>query len=132
MDDIAVGCKVEVTGICILETENWRPSALFPPASGYRIALRQPKDLRILVRPPWWTPGRLLVVIGVLAALLAGLLAWTAVKKRFDAMIAKAQTKARVGERTRLAVELPGEIGRPVQNRPPPGSCRRHARLVPR
>ena len=110
MDDIAVGCKVEVTGICILETENWRPSALFPPASGYRIALRQPKDLRILVRPPWWTPGRLLVVIGFLAALLAGLLAWTAVKKRFDAMIAKAQTKARVGERTRLAVELHDSI----------------------
>ena len=105
-DDISIGCHIEATGICILETENWRPSALFPPASGYRIVIRRPEDLRVLARPPWWTPGRLIVVIGVLVAILAGLLSWMAAKRRLDAVIAKAQTNARVGERTRLAVEL--------------------------
>ena len=107
---ISAGCRIEVTGVCILETENWRPNALFPPASGYRVVVRSPQDLKILSHPPWWTPGRLLVVIAVLAAVLAGLLIRLAVRKRFTAIIAKAKIAAKVGERTRLAVELHDSI----------------------
>ena len=109
-DDVSVGCRIEVTGVCVLETDNWRPGSLFPPASGYRIVVRKPGDLRILAHPPWWTPGRLLVVIGVLASALALLLLRLALKRRFDAIIAKAKIDARVGERTRLAVELHDSI----------------------
>lgn len=109
-DDVAVGCKIEATGVCILETENWRPSALFPPASGYRVVIRRPGELRILARPPWWTVEKLLVVIGILSSILAMLLIRLAVKRRFRAMIAKAKANARVGERTRLAVELHDSI----------------------
>ena len=109
-DGISIGCKIEVTGVCILETENWRPNALFPPASGYRVVIRNPDDLKILSCPPWWTPEKLLVVIGVLAAILAGLLIRIAVRKRFTAIIDKAKIAAKVGERTRLAVELHDSI----------------------
>ena len=109
-DGISIGCKIEVTGVCILETENWRPNALFPPASGYRVVIRNPDDLKILSYPPWWTPEKLLVVIGVLAAILAGLLIRIAVRKRFTAIIDKAKIAAKVGERTRLAVELHDSI----------------------
>ena len=109
-DDVSVGCRIEVTGVCVLETDNWRPGALFPPASGYRIVMRKPDELRILAHPPWWTPGRLLVVIGILASALALLLLRLALKRRFGAIIAKAKIDARVGERTRLAVELHDSI----------------------
>lgn len=109
-DDVEVGCKIEATGVCILETENWRPSAMFPPASGYRVVIRRPGELRILARPPWWTVEKLLVVIGILSSILAMLLIRLAVKRRFRAMIAKAKANARVGERTRLAVELHDSI----------------------
>ena len=107
---ISAGCKIEVSGVCILETENWRPNSLFPPASGYRVVVRNPQDLKILSHPPWWTPEKLLVVIGVLAAVLAGLLIRLAVRKRFTAIIDKAKIAAKVGERTRLAVELHDSI----------------------
>ena len=109
-DRISVGCRIEVAGVCVLETSNWRPSALFPPASGYRIVMRKPDELRILAYPPWWTPGKLLVVIGILAAALALLLLRLALKRRFHAFIAKTIIDARVGERTRLAVELHDSI----------------------
>ncbi len=105
-DGISVGCRIEVTGVCILETENWRPNALFPPASGYRVVIRNPQDLKILSYPPWWTPEKLLVVIGILATILSGLLLRIAVRKRFTAII----DKAKVTERTRLAVELHDSI----------------------
>jgi signal transduction histidine kinase len=109
-EGVSAGCRIEATGACILETENWRPGALFPPANGYRLVIRNPGDLRVLARPPWWTPERLVVVIGVLASALAALLVWIAVKRSFGAMIEKAQSDARVAERTRLAVELHDSI----------------------
>ena len=109
-DDISVGCRIDVTGVCVLKTDNWRPSALFPPASGYRIVVRKPDELRILAYPPWWTPGRLLVVIGILATALAVLLLRLALKRHFHAFIEKTIIDARVGERTRLAVELHDSI----------------------
>lgn len=109
-DDISVGCRIDVTGVCVLETDNWRPGALFPPASGYRIVVRAQDELRIVAHPPWWTPGRLFVIIGILAAALALLLLRMALKRRFGAIIAKAKIDARVGERTRLAVELHDSI----------------------
>ena len=109
-DGISVGCRIEVTGVCILETENWRPNSLFPPASGYRVVIRNPDDLRIISHPPWWTPKRLLAVIGILLAVLAALSVRMMITRRFNAMITKAKIDAKVGERTRLAVELHDSI----------------------
>ena len=109
-DGISVGCRLEVTGVCILETENWRPNSLFPPASGYRVVIRNPDDLRIISHPPWWTPKRLLAVIGILLAVLAALSVRMMITRRFNAMITKAKIDAKVGERTRLAVELHDSI----------------------
>ena len=109
-DGISVGSRIEVTGVCILETENWRPNSLFPPASGYRVVIRDPDDLRIISHPPWWTPKRLLAVIGILLAVLAALSVRMMITRRFNAMITKAKIDAKVGERTRLAVELHDSI----------------------
>ena len=116
---LSAGCKAEVTGTCVMELENCRPQAPFPHIEGFAIVVRTPDDVRILARPPWWTPARLLVVIGSLLAALVAILVGNAVLRKlverrgrqlFKAQIAKAESELRIDERTRLAVELHDSI----------------------
>ena len=74
--NVEVGCLLEVSGTCLIETDNWRPNAPFPRIDGFAIVVRTPSDVKILSRPPWWTPGRLLTVIGALLAAIAGIFTW--------------------------------------------------------
>ena len=112
---LAVGCSIQVTGTCIMESDNWRASAAFPRIRGFALVIRTPADVRVLARPPWWTPGRLAVVIGFLLAALAAILFWNASLRRiaerrgrqlFRSQIAQTTASLKVEERTRLAVEL--------------------------
>ena len=98
LDKIESGCVIEVTGVCVIESENWRPQTPFPHAKGFSVILRTADDVRVISRPPWWTPKRLAVVIGVL------LLAVVAVGIRNRVL--KRMSELRVKDRTRLAVEL--------------------------
>ena len=59
-----------------MDIEDWRAHTPFPRVKGFLIAVRKSDDIRILSRPPWWTPERLLAVIGGLMAALAGIFAW--------------------------------------------------------
>lgn len=117
--ELAIGCEVEASGICVMETESWRPNSDFPHVNGIVLVARNPADLVILRRPPWWTPHRLAVVIASLLAVLAGILAWNAALRRFamrkghelfKAQVAKVSSELRIDERTRLAVELHDSI----------------------
>lgn len=117
--EFEVGAKVEVTGICLMETKNWFPQAPFPHVQGVSVILRSRADLVVRARPPWWTPARLLAVIGSLVLVLLVILAWNAVLRRlidrkgrqlFKAQIAKAESELRIEERTRLAAELHDSI----------------------
>ena len=83
--------------------------------TGVRLVVRTSGDIRILSRPSWWTPQRILILAGLfaLAALVIGL--WnitlrTLVIRRSRALLreqAKRLTETlRVEERTRLATEL--------------------------
>ena len=112
---VEIECVIEVAGICLFEMENWQPNAPFPHVEGFAIVVRTPDDIRILSRPPWWTPGRLLTVIGALLAALAGVFAWNRSLNRLAEMrgrelteetVARVTADLKVGERTRLAVEL--------------------------
>ncbi|MBQ6327710.1 MAG: sensor histidine kinase, partial [Kiritimatiellae bacterium] len=53
-----------------------------------------------------WTPGRLMIVIGGLLAVILGIIVRNKLQKRKAAMLAKFSTELKVEERTRLAVEL--------------------------
>ena len=115
LDGIEAGCTLDVTGTCIMESENWQPHSAFPRIRGFALVVRTPADVRILARPPWWTPGRLAVVIGTLLAALAAILFWNASLRRiaerrgrqlFRSQIAQTTAALKVEERTRLAVEL--------------------------
>ena len=112
---LSIGCQVEVSGVWVMVADNWRPNSVFPKVKGAFVVVNAPKDLRVLARPSWWTPGRLLAVIGTLLVILIGVGAWNralkAVAERTkkelrEEVIAHVASDLRVGERTSLAVEL--------------------------
>lgn len=114
-DGVEIGCVLDASGICLMETENWRPSAPFPHVEGFAIVVRAPEDVRIIARPPWWTPRRLLAVIGTLLAALFGIFVWNRMlnrraeqrgKELAAEQVAHVTSDLKVYERTRLAVEL--------------------------
>ena len=114
-DGVTPGCEVEVTGRCLMESGNWQPYEVLPQISGYAVVLRSPADLRVLRRPPWWTPARLLTLVFALATVLLGSALWNFLLKRksesrgkalYDEKIGHALAEQKVEERTRLAVEL--------------------------
>ena len=115
LNGLETGCRVAVTGRCLLETSSWTPFAVFPQITGIMILARSADDIQILSRPPWLTPARLLVVISILVAALIGFFVWNrllariiAVRSRqlYKAELTQAKTELRIDERTRLAVEL--------------------------
>ncbi len=112
---LTIGCTVEVRGVWVMVADNWRPNSVFPKVKGAFVVVNAPGDLRVLARPPWWTPGRLLAVIGALLVMLAWIFAWNRILNRrsekrgrqlYNERVAHVRTEAKVEERTRLAVEL--------------------------
>ena len=94
--------EIEVAGHCLLETDSWHADNAFPRIKGLVIIPRTPSDVRVITAPPWWTPGRLLVVIGILFAATLGLIARNRIQKRI--------ARLKMADRTRLAVELHDSI----------------------
>lgn len=109
------GCRVRLTGTCVLETESWRVMSNGKLMNGIMLVIDRADDLVILKRPPWWTPLRLSILIVFLLLLLAGILFWNRMLHRlsekrglelFRERSANAQAELKTEERTRLAVEL--------------------------
>lgn len=118
-DGLEAGCRIEVTGVCVMETESWRPHVPFPHVTGMSVILRSADDIRVLSRQPWWTPARLLIVIGSLLAAVFAFFLWNVMLRKiidrrsrqlFKSQIAEAESELRIDERTRLAVELHDSI----------------------
>lgn len=114
-ESLTIGCEIAATGICIMEASDWRIDNLFPIIGGFTLVPRSPEDIVILSRPSWWTPVRLLVVIVSLFAALIAFFVWNRILNRlverrgrqlFKEQVAHAGTSLKIGERTRLAVEL--------------------------
>lgn len=110
-----LGSIVRITGTCLLVTENWHERKPFPQIMGFVLVPRCPADVEIVKRPPWWTPGRLLAVLGVILALLGGIVIWNVMLRRMverrsreldRERHAHEQTEARAADRNRLAIEL--------------------------
>ena len=112
---LSPGCEVEVSGICVMPTDNWHPNTSLPRIREVFIAPRTADDIRILRRPPWWTPARLLALIAVLFAGLGAFVVWNRhlarrIERRsrelLDEQIAHVTSDLKTMERTRLAIEL--------------------------
>lgn len=119
LKSLAIGQRIAVTGVYILDIDPQTAPITSPRIRGFFIVPRTSDDIQILRQPPWWTVGRLLTVIGLLVvalsltAVLTVLLHRTSERRGKElakAAIEQAETELRIGERTRLAVELHDSI----------------------
>ena len=118
-DKIVSGCRVRVTGTCVLATENWAALSSGTQLSGILLVADRPDDIAVLAYPPWWTPARLTAVVAILALTLCAILVWnrqlrTLSEKRgqelFQERTASALAELKTSERTRLAAEIHDSI----------------------
>ena len=106
-----VGSRISLVGICSIDRVTPPDiSQVVAPAS-FRLRLRSFDDLRVLSRPPWWTPGRLLAVVAVLSLFALGALGWIlTLNRRVHAqtriILGSAQKEAVLEERNRIAREF--------------------------
>jgi len=115
LTEMESGTEIAVTGICIVEIDSWRPQVPFPEIEECLIVIRTPEDITVLSRPPWWSTGRLLAVIGSLLVALIAIFTWNRILNRLverrgreilREQIGRAKAALKTEERTRLAVEL--------------------------
>lgn len=121
-EGLELGCRIEATGVCLLETNDYDAQTDMPHISGLTLVLRGKSDVVVLARPPWLTPGRFLVILSALTGVLALVLVWNAslrvlVERRGRELARKeveaTHAKLKAIERTRLATELHDSV---VQN----------------
>ncbi|MBO4710114.1 MAG: sensor histidine kinase [Kiritimatiellae bacterium] len=121
-EGLELGCRIEATGVCLLETNEYDAQADMPHISGLTLVLRGKDDIVIVSHPPWLTPGKFLVILLAMAGLLVLFLIWNAslrvlVERRGRELARKqveaAHAKFKAIERTRLATELHDSV---VQN----------------
>jgi len=115
LDNVEIGCQIEATGVCVMESESWRPQRVVPAITGFFLVIRSPGDIRIMSYPPWWTPQRFIFAITGLLLVLAMILVWNASLRRLverrsrqliRAQVDKLKSDFRTDERTRIAAEL--------------------------
>ncbi len=109
------GSVVSATGVCVLDSEIWRPTAPFPKNKRLFLVARGPGDIAVIKRPSWWTPKKLFIAILMLLGIILAILIWNAalrtlVRRRtleaIKAQERKLESEFRVAERTRLAADL--------------------------
>lgn len=119
---LEVGYDIEITGITVLNAEEWGLGQVLPRAEGYTLVPRNQSDIHVVSRPSWWTPRRLTVLIAALLLALFAILIWNFLLQRLSdrkgralakARLANSESQLKVQERTRLATELHDTI---VQN----------------
>ena len=115
LDSVSVGCKISVSGVCTVNREPAMAPQRFQRANGVTLVVRSPDDMEVLERPPWWTPIRLMAVVGVLLLAVVGFFIWNRILQRvinhksrqlLRENIANIKASLRIDERTNLAVEL--------------------------
>ena len=117
---LAPGTWVELTGVYAGQGGGRREGREIP---SFELLLNSPRDLRIVSQPGWWTLGRLMAVVGVLAGVLVLAFIWiTLLRREVDrrtAQLAAAtrerqraeQLRAVEGERARIARDLHDDLG---------------------
>ena len=76
---IQLGSIVRLTGICSIEASA---NLAYQTPRSLTLLLRDTNDLRVVRSASWWTVGRVLIVLGAMAVLLAVVLGWVAMLRR--------------------------------------------------
>ena len=115
IDGLELGSKTEISGTCIVKTDSWHPNEPIPHIREVTLVVRAPSDVKVLEPPPWWTPGRFAVLVSALLVALAAIMLWNIMLRRLAdkrgselmrTRLSQEETKLKVQERTRIAVEL--------------------------
>lgn len=113
--DIAEKTELSVTGACLMEFYNATHTAGLPRINGFSLVVRNADDLVTIGAPPFWTPRKLIPIIGLLVLSLAVILLWNLTlrhiaerrgRELFRENVARVSADLRTEERTRLAVDL--------------------------
>ena len=112
---LQIGCEIELTATCVMDCENGHPNHVFPHIKAALLVVRTPGDIVVVKELPWWTPQKLLLVIGLLVLSLGAILGWnrslhTLARKQGKALakeeLERLASDLKFLERTRLAVDL--------------------------
>ena len=115
IDRLEVGSEVEISGTYIAKVDSWHPNEPMPRVREVVLVVRTPSDVKVLALPPWWTPGRFLVLVAALLAVIAAFLLWNILLRRLvdkrgtelmQTRLSQEASELKVQERTRIAVEL--------------------------
>ena len=101
MADIPVGSTLEVSGLCLLQVKGTPNTAQGVNLEAVQILLPEVASIRILQRPAWWTPKRLLTGLGILTAVLLLGTTWTFMILRRNAAL-----KSSIAEKIKAQKEL--------------------------
>jgi signal transduction histidine kinase len=113
---IPPGSLLEMTGTCVMQ-------GVSQDVASFGLLLNSPSDIAVLARPPWWTLGRMLVILGALACVLAGTVLWiTQLRRKVEQRGAELEKQIRERqrvqqqhdmeqERARIAQDLHDELG---------------------
>ena len=99
LEGLETDSTVEVVVLAVVESDAWRENIVLPQTRGIKLVLRSADDLRLIARPPFWTPLRLSIVIAALLVVLVLIVL-------LSRLVNRLATRRKVAERTRLAVEL--------------------------
>lgn len=111
----ARGSTVQVTGVCNQPCDTWQPYMVFPHIRETQVILIRGEDVRVLARPPWFTPRHFAILLAAIGLGFVGILAWNQRLKRMIArrsdelaqeQLSHLTSELKAGERTRLAVDL--------------------------
>lgn len=109
IQDLRPGSLLQLTGICRIESSTDQGFRSRPERA--MLMLRGAEDLVVLSAPSWWTVQRLVGLVGLLLALVAGGLLWITllrrqVAKQGEALRRRIAHEAALEERQRIAREF--------------------------